>query len=1203
MFQRVFVAVFALSISSGLAFSQGTTSRLLGIISDPSGADVPNANVTLTNEGTAAVFSTRSGASGAYTFDSLQPGNYTLTVEASGFRKYTAKSNRVTIGQPTTVNIALQLGTVTDVVEVSGAAEVVQTATSGNHGQLLEEKTIKDLPIVGTRGRNPLQLLEIQPGVSSGANTGGGVHIHGARDRAWNFTLDGIDINESSAGGSNFSPLRTNPDMLAEFRVLTGNFTADSGRNSGGQVAMVTKSGTNDLHGSGFWLYRTPRFNANEWQNNLNNVGKRQFVQHIFGGSLGGPIIKNRTFFFANGQGLKALETDIVTRTVYTAEARQGIYRYMANGGRNLPAGVAGASVDFAGNPTNAAATRSYNMFTNDPARLGQDKTVAALIAQTPLPNRFDFGDGLNTAGYIFSTPALERQNDIVAKVDHILNEENTIYIRYAFGQQDSNCDRANGGQPLFPGATCLVNTARSPRNMAVNWRTSPSPTVTNEFVIGYNSFAFIFDQPLASLTEYSLTGAPVTLLSDRSFGNNRKVRTAQIVDNFSWIKGAHAIKFGVNARLQRQTDDRGSVGGLNANPSVNFSTTINPVDPVAFNIPADMNTAFDRPNLQSSINFLLGRVGQRSVGFVSNNDKFVPGRFAFITDYPEYDIYIQDTWKVKKNLTVDFGLRWEAKLAATNPDNRIRRPDVPLVAGAAPTTTAKWVNGKLYDSDMNNFGPSVGFAWDPFGTGKTSIRSNFRTAFDRIPTFLFAGAIFPNMPGETIGISDQTYGQAGGRLAGMQPIAPPSVTPSSLAQPVPFSNNSIVSVDPNFRSAVTNQWSLSIQREVLKNTVLEVSYFGRRGYGLMGAYGVNQTEIYKNGFLQGFNEVKAGGESALLNRVLSADSRINPGETASRMIRRLFPNDLTNNNAGGLASNFASRLQNGRSVTDLSGAGPFFFWPYPQFGSINSYTIDSNDFSTYNGVEILIERRFSSNLFVNANYTFSKSLDTRSFDPALTVATTGNGQSASSTPFDINNRRLNYARSDFDRTHSFKSTFSYDLPFGRGQRYGSSASRMMNYVIGGWRTAGIFTLTSGRPFTVYSGQNNSSNIVNSTADCTGCTRKDGAALTDPATGLVFFFDAAERAKFSNPAPGSIGNLSRNFFESSRFVNFDASIAKHLKLSEKYNLEIRADITNLTNTPTFGFPTTTLTSATFGRIRDTILSSSRKIQLGARFYF
>ncbi|MBM3769434.1 MAG: hypothetical protein FJW32_28995, partial [Acidobacteria bacterium] len=428
MLTRVVEITFVASLA---AFSQGTTSRLVGVVTDTTGASVSGAQVRLTNEGTNVTFLANTAENGAYGFEAVQSGTYTVSIEANGFKKFSAKGNRVTIGQPTTVNVTLQLGTVTETIEVSGAAELVQTSTSGNHGQVLEERTIKDLPIVGTRGRNPLDLLLIQPGVNNGANTGGGVHIHGARDRSFNFTLDGIDINETSAGGSNFTPIRTNPDMLAEFRVLTGNFTADSGRNSGAQVAMVTKSGTNELHGSAFWLYRTPRFNASEWENNLNRVVKPQFVQHIFGGTLGGAIIKNKTFYFASGQGLRALNTAIVTRTVYTESMRRGVYRYMPT--RNFPAGVANASVDQSGNPTNPAGMRTYNLFTSDPARLGQDRSIAALIAQTPLPNRFDFGDGLNTAGYIFSPAQQERQHDIVTKFDHILDEKNTIYVRYAF--------------------------------------------------------------------------------------------------------------------------------------------------------------------------------------------------------------------------------------------------------------------------------------------------------------------------------------------------------------------------------------------------------------------------------------------------------------------------------------------------------------------------------------------------------------------------------------------------------------------------------------------------------------------------------------------------------------------------------------------------------------------------------------------------
>ena len=205
----------------------------------------------------------------------MQVGRYTLTVELQGFKKFVSGDNQVRIGEPTNINATLELGGVEQTVEVRASATLVQTETSGNLGSTFDQRTIETLPILGGRGRNPLDLVLTQPGVVSGANTGGGVHVHGARDRSWNFTLDGIDTNESSAGGSNFSPLRTNPDALAEFKVLTGNQTAEFGRNSGGQVAMVTRSGGNKLSGTLFYFDRRPEYNANEWENNIDNLTKR----------------------------------------------------------------------------------------------------------------------------------------------------------------------------------------------------------------------------------------------------------------------------------------------------------------------------------------------------------------------------------------------------------------------------------------------------------------------------------------------------------------------------------------------------------------------------------------------------------------------------------------------------------------------------------------------------------------------------------------------------------------------------------------------------------------------------------------------------------------------------------------------------------------------------------------------------------------
>jgi len=403
-------AILALSLLGVSLLGQGTTSRLIGTVQDSSGAPVAAATVRLTNEGTGQSFTTSTSENGAYFFESIQVGSYTATVEQSGFKKFTAKGNVVNIGQPTTVNIRLEVGAVSESIEVTGAYEQVQTSTSGNIGNVFSEKVIKDLPIVGTRGRNPLELVLRQPGVVSGSNTGGGVHVNGARDRAWNFTMDGIDSNETSAGGSNFSPVRANPDSLAEFKVLTSNATAEFGRNSGAQVSMVTKSGTNEFHGSGFYFYRTPRLNANEWENNINRLGKRQFVQNIYGGSIGGPIKRNKAFFFANIQRLAARESAQVDRTVYTQEARQGNFRYVRGGGRNLPAGVPGASIDDRGNVLPGINLGTYNIFTNDPDRLGADPRIRSLIAASPLPNNFFGGDGLNTALYTFAALQFERQ-------------------------------------------------------------------------------------------------------------------------------------------------------------------------------------------------------------------------------------------------------------------------------------------------------------------------------------------------------------------------------------------------------------------------------------------------------------------------------------------------------------------------------------------------------------------------------------------------------------------------------------------------------------------------------------------------------------------------------------------------------------------------------------------------------------------------
>ncbi len=1206
--------IFAVLLCSLALYAQVSTSRLTGTIQDASGAAVPGAKVSVRNDATGETRATTLSDSGVYTFDALPTGVYTVDVEAAGFKKATLKANEVRIGQPTTVNVTLEVGAVTESVEVSGASEIVQTSTSGNYGNILTEKTITDLPIVGTRGRNPLDLVLLQPGTFSGSNTGGGYHVHGARDRAWNFTLDGIDNNDPSAGGSNFAPTRTNPDSVGEFRVVTSNPTADVGRNSGANVMLVTKSGTNEFHGTGFWFYRTPRLNANEWANNFNRLGKRQFVQNIYGGSVGGPIWKNRTFFFYNIQRLAASETRTVNRLTYTATARQGLLRYVSNG-RNRPFGASGASVDSSGNPLPGQTINTYNVVANDPQGLGLDKTIAASVAKLPLPNNFTGGDGLNTSYYTWTAPVNELQLDNTIRIDHRLTDKHWLFARGAWGHQNSVCDAANAGTAFFENTGCNVNTERGPKNIAASWRYVVSPRVINEFIFGHSDFTFNFISPQAQPGQIFFQGgdgggtvsnslgagdAPV-LVENLSYaiGNLRTIRTRQFVDNLSFMRGAHTFKTGVNLRFVQHADVRGSIGGANANTTVNFNPAINTVNTAAFNIPSDLNVQFDRPEFERNINFLLGRVGQISRGFASDGTRYVDDLLRVKGRYGEMEFYVQDTWKIRRNLTVDLGLRWELRNEPSEASGLIAAPNQALVYGGAPTLSAKWDQGKpFYKRDWNNLGPSIGIAWDPFDKGKTAVRGNYRIAYDRLPTFGLS-TIFQTLPGITLGVTNTTFGQAGGRLANLPAITPPNVAPSSLAQPDAYTTNTTTVVDPNLQTATTHMWSFGIQHEIAPRTVLSIDYMGRRAYNLYGAYNANQPEILRNGFLGAFKAAQAGGESTLLDQLTRFDSRRTATESGAAFLRRQFPTELSLNSAGAVALSLGQRFETSGgqrvSATSLSPYGPFYFFPYPQFGQLR--VIDSNDFSTYHGLEVQIMRRMAKGLEAQFSWTWSKSLDTRSYDPSLTLYGTTTAQSATSHPFDPGNRRLNYARSDFDRRHVFNSYWTYELPFG------ANSSRALKSVIGGWSVAGFLRFQTGRPFTIYSGANTLSSVFQSTVQCNGCTPDDGHVFTNSA-GIIQFIDQATRDKMVPTPAGEIGNTGRNFFNLASTFNMDASLAKRINVTEKIWFQIRADATNLTNTPLWDVPTAIRTSATIGNLTGPLETpGSRKVQLGAKVYF
>jgi hypothetical protein len=1223
--------IVSLFLPAGQGYGQGTTSRVTGTVIDTTGAVVPGATVNLTNEANNVSFTTQTSGGGSYAFDLIPAGVYKVSVEKSGFKKFVSTGNVVQINQPATVNISMEVGDVSAQVTVEAAAVAVQISSSGNIGSTIDQKTLESVPIVGLRGRNPLDLLNYQPGVVSGGNTGGGVNVHGSRDRAFNFTLDGVDVNESSAGGSNFTPLRPNPDSLQEFQVVTGGFTAELGRSSGAQVTMVTRSGTNQIHGNAFEYYQTPKFSAKSYSGNINNLPKEQFVQNIFGGGVGGPIIKDKLFYFANLQMLRAYDTALVTRTVYTQSARSGLFRYVV-GRANAAAGTATPSVDAAGNPVlptcgatvTALCIRSYDI-TNNPAGISIDPTLSAAIKAQPLPNNFNTGDGLNTAGFNFGSPEHEKQYDFVTKFDYRLNDKNLIYVRYAQGEQNTLGDAANAGRPIFPDSPDFVDTFRNPKNLAINYRWSPTNRFINEFILGLNKFAFSFDTPEPD-PNIPYAFLDIATANTNFVSNARRLQTWQYVDNVTLDYSPHVIKSGVNFRFGQQTDDRSSVAGIGIEPTVTFSGA---AGYTGFALPAAGSTSInanDLTRLQNAVNNLLGRVGTVSQAFVSdpnNPGQFAPAatRWNYTAKYPELDFYAQDSWRLRPNLTLDLGVRWEIKLNPSSDGRPILIPNQPVTLGSAQTNTLKWTPGNLFKNDFGKVLPSIGFAWDPFKSGKTSIRANYRVSSDRIATQLFAASIYQNIPGNALGASNTTYGQGGGLFRNVGPVIAalaPSSTPDALRQPAAFSTSSINVIDPALQFPQVHSWTASFQREISKNNVLEINYIGKHGVHLLGGYNANQVNINAKvpgqgeSFLDAFNNIRANPSynSPLINLIFSGNAANNGG---TARFRASNTSNISLGNVGAAAvvasqktcvaddvtAGICTNAQRGQRLFDLYGFSSLL-QPYSQFtGGLNVF--DSNDYSWYHGMEIIFKRRMNAGLTAQISYTLSRSMDNRSWDPSLSTVSTGAVQSASSTPFDNSDRSLNYAWSDFDRRHVLQGSYFYDLPFGNGKAFGSGLPKGLDYIIGGWQLSGLLVVQSGRPFTVYSGLTTFSNVVNSMADCNGCSRDMGKLVVE--SGRNFWFDSDARAKFSSPAPGSIGDSGRNFFLQPGSFQTDASLSKQFRITERVSFDFRVDAKNLTNTPSFSAPTATLTSSIFGRINDSVDNAARRIQFSGKINF
>lgn len=1233
--------ILLLALVAG-ATAQTSTSNISGTVTDANGAIVAGATVTARNDATGAIQTQTTTAAGIYSFPLLPVGTYTVTVERQGFKRFQKTNNALEINTPLTVDATLEAGQVTETVTVTGGVEQLQTANA-TIGNVVEQKAIEALPL---NGRNPLTLLLQEPGVvqrSAGA-AGSGVHVNGSRDRAFNVTIDGIDANESSVPNPVSNLYRLNPDNVQEFKVTTNNATAEEGRNSGASISVATRNGTNEIHGTAFEFLRNDKFNSNDFFANARGLDKPKIKLNQFGIEMGGPITKNKTFFFGSYQGnivnfTQPIDQSFGTPVIYTPTALSGIFRYFvadprifdAKGNlipdspfafkigntvitRNTPllvdpkTGNLASGVRNCTSATDTNCVASYNVFANDPRKIGLDKVVGSILSAYPQPNAYipcsnnssiDVCDGLNTATYLWNPPTQIKGPAILARVDHTINDNNTIFGRYLYSKYNTlKGDPLNGRPAVFPGQPPLGEVFRTTSGVAFNYRRVFSPRIVNELTLGYARFNFLFTQGEANPAFPNVPPFDFRGISE-SYNNTprtqRTITTPQVVDNVNIVIGAHVLSLGLNFRFYRHVDKRGQPGGVNVTPNVNFDSSIRP--PSGFvGLPSVANptragiNATDNSLFLNTINNLLGipsRISQTFIGDI-NSDAYLPflanGKVSLFAEkhiLNQYDFYFQDEWKLRPNLTINYGLRWEVNPAPHTAGGETFVASSPvagtpfngaLTVGAPGAVTFVKSNRWYGRDNLGAFGPRLGIAWNPGKNGKTVIRAGYGLAFDTISSFQVT-AVAGRVPGLLTSCSSvlgggTTPGCAAApdvRLAeGFPTLLPaPTTKPSSqLTPPLQLLSNAppITVFAPDLKLPTVHEWSLSVQRELPLGFVAQAAYIGRRGTRLFRAYDIN--EIAADPILPSFllmqqnigKGCKADGTGCPTGIVGSAIPLVTSGILTSTFVNSsTTASDLALNAAG----NFAGRIEQTTLAARLR--------PNQQFSTITY--LDSGGDSYYHAAQLTVRRTFRSGFGINFGYTFGKSIDNQSVDPVGAASGGGLSATTSRAPIDARNFRIERSRSDFDRTHAVTIASVYELPVGNGKRFLNSSNKFVNQILGGWTINGIYNFYTGEPFSVRSGVRTSNFSHESRADVVAPITAQLQEIPG-VVGPVLFKDISA---FAIPAPGTNG-AGRNIFTASNYWNLDLGFIKTFRITERFKLDFRTEMFNALNHTNFDNP-------------------------------
>jgi hypothetical protein len=1128
---------------SGQAF----TGSLSGLVTDPSGAPIPQVAITVTDVNRNVNISSTTNQDGFYSVSPLPPGTYRVRAEKEGFRQYVLDTLNLSAQQKAGIDIALQVGAVSESVEVTAEAQLLQT-NSSELSTVTDNRQIANLPL---NGRNVQSLVLLTPGVTGmTANGGTGESfesqgrfvVNGGRDSTTAIQLDGVSVDMPSyIPGTNFYSAVPSAEGIQEFRVQTNAFSAEYGRTGGGIVTMVTKSGTNAVHGSVYEFFRNSVLDANSFFNNARNVQRGSFKRNEFGATMGAPIVipklydgRNRSFIFLEYQGRQQSSSATNVATLPTELERMG---------------------DFS-NTRNAAGQviTNYNPFSTreDPNRPGQFirdpfpgnripqnlLNPVALAAQKYFPSANRGGlPFTNQQNYVELGALKDSLNRGTMKFDHVINDRQRFFVRYTIlNWNNAQPQMWGAGNPGCPEPYCVAFYQRQ-QNGALDYTNALTPTTILNISYGFargildrgSTHAGFRPSSLglpASIEEGAdnllfpqFTGTTTTLPGVQTHWNFRTANMVHSVQgNITKIAGKHTFKFGVDTRAFLINQAQGTYA-----PIFQFSPaqTQGP-DPRV----AATSSGFDYAS------FLLG------VGSSGSLTKGI--RPAVASNYT--GLFLQDDFKVNRKLTVNLGVRWDIEGGTRERYGRLSVFNPEVRSPLSDRTGLNLRGGYEFPESVHptvwgNIAPRVGFAYQI--SSNTVIRAGYGM-FYGVPPFsgVFAGPMYTAQtqwvtatgngvtPFATLSNPyPNGYNQYEGSQNGLLAAAASSVgAPVISEMKVPYNQ----------------QWNFSIQQTIFENTLLDVAYAGNKGTHLPLSWQQNQLD----------------------------PSLISPAASNT-----LVPNP------------FFGIIPTGALAQERIAAGQLQR-PFPQYDSV-SYTSTASGNSNYHSLQVKVQQRLARGANAMLAYTFSKTIDDGG----------SNSWQSAGNFRNVYCRACERGLSIYDMPHRIVANFTYELPFGRGKAIGANWNGFVDTILGGWQTNGILTYNSARPL-VFEVITNTSNSFGGGQhpNTTGVF----AGLPSSERTIARWFDTSQ---FSLPAPYTFGNLGRTSnLRGDAFKNIDFSVFKNFRILEGLDLQFRAESFNLLNQVVLGAPNTTVGSATFGQVTGGG-NSPRQIQFGLKILF